>query len=667
MSSLATSAQAKSPSSANVSESKPPESKPSGLPTPSQTPVAKGLVTGGPLSDFVKEVAGPLHLGNPQTAAAMVASYLEFKDNFGAPLKIKNDDQAFTILTAFLQFLLDAQRYADAARILWKPNIFSAEPRSVRMIWDALFQNSQVMVPGSSSMGKSYGIGVWMMLDWLRDPQYTNIQVVGPSENHLERNLFSHLVKLHRASSIPIPGEIRQLEISIDSKNKDSGIFGVVVPVGKKAAGRLQGVKIVQRPVLHPQFGPLSRLRVVLEEAENIPVGIWEDVTNIVSNINGIDRFKVVAPFNPKDPNGPCAIRCEPVDGWESVNCEDSEEWTSKRGWKVVRLEPYKSENVVSGQELFFGLQTKQGMEISIRNSGGVGTAGYYTFVRGWYPPQGVDLAVIPQHLMLELVGTYDFSETPAPTAALDVALEGGDNAIILLGKGGRSTGWRKAPGADGKPGPFLPFVDAFGQPASREVLQIEQIFTVPKGNTLELVAHATRICKGASVRGEHFGEDRTGNGAGVHDILVSSFNSAVKGINPSTSPTERKILQEDTILPCDEYPYLLSELWFALRKYIEFGFVKIAPGVPTDPLNSELTGRRFLLGGKKIKVESKKEYKSRGNKSPDRADALTMLVHVMRLNSGGPPSVTQGQAHEENDASSYAPRVGITDRRDYL
>ena len=981
-------------------------------PTSAIPEMPKGLVAGGPISDFVKEISGPLHLNNRQAAAAMVASYLQIRDDFGATLKIKNDDQANTILTAFLQFLLDGQRYVDAARLLWKPNIFSGEPRSVKMIWDALFQNSQVMIPGSSSMGKcveestpvllasgkripakevkigdilvgddgaprtvlridtgedelfsvtsltgtwkgtanhqlvlecavdrknghggkvsnkafrgaqveptiaefvgwsetkkrcfkqiksgsvpfpeqevqfdpyvygcwlgdgstdmpaitktpgpmleywksyfegigyrnvpnpkkgssactwfardenpadghnrftgfvrgskdesgrrirpeylqnseairlqvlagfidtdgtpapscgfsittkydglkddlvflcrslglrtvewkrthtikslnfsgeywtvyisgpvskipckqkrairdssrstrlerievtpagrgkyvgilvdgnhrfllgdftvvhnSYSLGVWMMLDWLRDPQFTNILVVGPSENHLERNLFSHLVKLHRASSIPIPGELRQLEISIDSKNKDSGIFGVVVPVGKKAAGRLQGVKVLQRPTPHPQFGPLSRVRVVLEEAENIPVGIWEDVTNIVSNTNGIERFKVAAPFNPKDPNGPCAIRCEPDKGWESVDCETSEEWMSKRGWKVVRLDAYKSENVIAGSEIFFGMQTKMGLEKSIQNAGGVGTAGYYTFCRGWYPPQGVDLAVIPQHLMTDLVGTYEFSEPPTPTAAMDVALEGGDNAIIILGKVGRATGWRKAP-IDGKPQPVIPFLDTFNQPTSRDVLQVDQIFTAPKGNTLDLVSHATRICRGAMVRGEHFGVDRTGNGAGVHDLLVANFNSGVKGINPSTAPTERKILAEDTFMPCDEYSYLLSELWFALRKYIEFGFVKISPTVPTDPLHAELTGRRFLLGGKKIKVESKKEYKSRGNKSPDRADALTILVHVVRLNSGGPPSVTRGGSPEEDYGTPFVPTVGVTDRRDYL
>lgn len=618
-----------------------------------------GLVHGGSVTDFVREVSGPLHLGNRGTAATLTARRL------GLTSGLKNDADANAVLFALLQYLLDQQRYVDAATLLWAPNLFSGEPRSVKMIWDAMFTNVAVMIPGAASMGKSYSLGVWMMLDWLRDPNYTNIQVVGPSENHLERNLFSHLVKLHRSSSLPLPGEIRQLEISCDSKNKDSGILGVVVPIGKKAAGRLQGVKVVARPKPHPQFGALTRLRVILEEAENIPVGIFEDVTNIVSNASGVERFKIAAPFNPKDPNSQCAVRCEPLDGWDSIDVETSETWKSKRGWQVVRLDAYRSENVVKGQELFLGMQTKSGLERLIQNAGGVGTPGYFTMARGWYPPQGIDLAVIPQHLVNDIYGLYEFVDTPQPCAALDVALEGGDNAVLVLGRIGLASGWRRPP-VDGKEQPFIPFTDDLGQRIRKPALQVDQIFTLPKGDTVRLVNETARVCRGAYVKGGYLAVDRTGNGAGVHDLLVAQFSPNVRGINGSERPTERRILQEDQKLPCDEYANMLSELWFATKKYIEFGFVKFGPDVARDPLVSELTGRRFLLTSTRTKVETKKDYKSRGNKSPDRADAVTMLVHAVRLNSDGPPSATR-QTQNEMEGPPPEGFVSVTDRMDYL
>lgn len=618
-----------------------------------------GLEHGGELTVFTKEVAGPLHLGNKQTAAFLVAQRLGFKD------PIKTDQQAINLLAGFLQYLLDHNRYVDAATLLWPATLFSGEPDSAKTIFDEAFKNVALMLQGAASMGKSYSIGVYAYLDWRRDPQYTNYQFVGPSEKHLERNLFTHIVKLHNAASIPGPGEVRALEISSDPKEKNSGLFGVVVPTGKKASGRLQGVKVVPRAKEHPQFGKLSRLRVVLEEAENIPVGLWDDVTNIMANARGVETFKIFANYNPKDPNSQVALRAEPVGGWNTLDLETSKTWTSKRGWRVVRLDAYKSENVMQGQEIFFGLQTKEGLDRLIQNAGGVGTSGYYTMARGWYPPQGVDLAVIPQHVLNDVYGKFEFVETPRPLAAVDVALEGGDNAILVLGRMGRAAAWRRA-ASDTQKSELIRFVDEFNNPISKEAIQVDQIFPLPKGDTLKLVAEIRRVCRGAGVSGPFLGVDRTGNGAGVHDMLVAQFHGSVRGINPSSSPTERKILEEDTKLPCDEYAYLLSELWFALRKYIEYGLLKIDPQVPQDPLLQELAGRRFLLSGQKTKVESKKDYKSRGNKSPDRADGLTMFVHTARLNSEGPPSVS-GKNTGEYDGPPQENKISITDRMDYL
>ena len=614
----------------------------------------KGHIYGGAITDFTKDVSLPLHLGNKQAAAMLTLDFL------GQPRPAKmSEEMAIGILQSFLQYLLDEQRYGDAATLLWTPNLFSCQPQSVQRVWDAIFQNSSVMIPGAASMGKSYNVGVWCYLDWRRDPHYTNVLIAGPSEGHLERNLFSHLAKLHKNCSIPGPGELVQLGITLDSVSRDSGIFGIVAPTGKKAAGRLQGVKVLARPHAHAQFGPLSRVRIVLEEAENIPVGLFEDVTNVIGNTRGVERFKIIAPFNPKDPNSPCAVRSEPIDGWNSIDIDESQEWTSKRGWKVVRLDAYKSENVQQDREVFYGMQTREGLDALIQNAGGVGTPGYYTMARGWYPPAGVDLAVIPQHLTHDLYGTYEFADTPTVIGAVDVALEGGDNAIFMLGKFGLATGWKKN-------GTFIPFKNPRGENIRREALQVEQVFTMPKGDTVKLVNEIERICKGAYLKGSFLGIDRAGNGAGVHDILVSQFNAGVKGVNGSHAPTERKILQEDTQLPKDEYSYLISELWFAMRKFIEFGLVKISPTIAQDPLVGELTGRRFLLTGKKIKVESKKEYKSRGNRSPDRADALSILIHVCRLNMEGSPSAL-GSEGVKDAMEDYNPRIGITDRQDNL
>jgi len=615
---------------------------------------------GGKFTEITREAASVLHLGNRDTAAIILAKATDTQ------MPAKPSSQVIeAVLQAWLQFLLDHERYADAANLLWTQNLFTAEPSSVQLLFNAQFDHVANMVPGAASMGKSYDLGVWHYLDWRRDPLYTNVQVIGPSENHLQRNLFSHLVKLHRAATIQFPAEVIQLAITTDPVERSSGIFGVVVPLGKRASGRLQGVKAFARKEPHPILGPLSRVRVMLEEAENIPVGIWDDVTNILSNVRGLERFKIAAPFNPKDPNGPCAQRCEPVDGWTSIDIDKSISWESKRGWHVTRIDAYMSENVLLGTEKYYGLQTKEGLEKVIQNAGGVGTPGYYTMARGWFPPSGVDLAVIPQHLVHDMAGEFQFLETPEICAGVDIALEGEDTAVMCIGRCGFAGGWRRPKTEKFPLGEYVEFRDPANHPVRKYVVQLDTMFNLAKGDTMKLVTQISDACRGAKVNAEYLAVDRTGNGAGVHDILrtLAGF-SGTKGVNPSTSPTEKRILSEDMKLPCDEYAWLISELWFALRKYVEYGFFKQHPNVPTDPLHHEMTGRRFNLGGVKTKVESKKEYKSRGNRSPDRADALTLMLHAVRLNLQGPPSATGTGAHTRA-AGSGKQRIGCTDRQE--
>lgn len=583
------------------------------------------------LTEIATQVAMPLHLDDPISAAQIALEMLSSE-----PQRITNSEDAFTVLNALLQGLLDNELYAEAAKLLWKPTQFSAEPESVRLIFDALFAESQILVQGAASMGKSFSLGVWMYLDWRRDPENTNVLVVGPSENHLQQNLFSHLISLHNNSAIPGPGNPTNLCIALNPHDLYAGIKGVVIPLGKKSAGRLQGVKVKPRKVAHPKLGRMTRLRVVLEEAENIHIGVWEDLVNLSANAANATQFKVVAAYNPKDRSSPVGIRAEPEGGWGSVDVETSFSWYTKRGWKLIRLDGHRSENVLKGQEIYPGLQTTRGLEAVTLQAGGARTSGWYTMARGWYPEDAIDLNVIPPGLLKDehVRGEYVWAEEPENVGFLDVALEGGDNAILCVGRYGKAYGVRKHPDLQHPDGETVFFKTGDGKRLYRNCLQVDSLIKFPKGRTEELVDSAKKACNAIGIKPEFLGVDRTGNGAGVHDLLRTKMGDSVKGINASESSTEMRILTEDLKLPCDEYTLLATELWFATKKWIDVGVVKLGPNVPTSPLIDELGGRRFIQphGNPRVKVESKKEYKSRGHKSPDHADALTGLIHTIRL-----------------------------------
>jgi hypothetical protein len=613
------------------------------------------------VTDLVRRVAHQLHELDDKKAAADLI--LQVKR---ANAQTTSDAEAIQILVTFRQWLLDQGRYADTAALLWPAATFSPHPGSVQLMWQEIRKSSQLMIMGAASVGKSFSLGVWLYLDWLRDPEFTNVKVVGPSEDHLEKNLFSHLVNLHQSAAIPSPGECIRLGITLDPHKRDAGIYGVIVPIGKKAPAKLQGIKVKPRPKPHPLLGRMSRLRIMLEEAEDIPVGIWEDVSNILSNTDGLEQFKIFAAFNPKDQNGACGVRCEPEDGWGHFDLDHSITWKSRRGWNVVRLDGMRSENVIEGKMLYPGLQTKTGVERIIANAGGVNTRGYYTFARGAFPREGSDIVIIPQALLNEAQGEFVFVNS-TPVAGVDIALEGDDNAVMTVGRYGLASGWRMRPTKEKPEGEIRTFVGEDGRPLRRNVIQIDQQFKLPKAETLAMARSIRETCENAGVDPEWLCVDRTVNGAGVHDYLKATWGP-VRGVNPSFSASEIKILAEDTETPFDLYERLVTELWYATRKFFEHSILKISGTMPTERLFHELTTRQFNTSARgKIKVEAKTEYKSRGNKSPDFADSLTLLIHGVRLNVAGPVGTAERGSGSDEAINRFKPRTDATNRFQYL
>jgi len=504
----------------------------------------------------------------------------------------------------------------------------------------------------------SYSGGVWMFLDWLRDSEYTSVNVVGPSENHLKDNLFTHLVTLHNNASLPLPGLIGDLFIGLDPKSRKGAITGIVIPLGKRPSGRLQGRKRVPRRHPHPTLGKLSRIRFMLDEVEKIPIGVWKDVDNIFANLDtDVDGFKIVCAFNPEDAAGPVAQRCEPEKGWENFDKENDEEWISKRGWKVLRLDAAKCENVVQSRVLYPGLQTKEGYDRIIQNAGGVDSSGAQTMARGCFPSQGAIYSVIPASLVLRMRAEFMFAEEPLNVGAADLALEGRDTAEFAAGRFGRAVGIKYQPTFDNPNGREVMFKDKAGARRFRWALQVDQIFSLPKGDTVKMAEAVRDAAVKLKIKPGNLMLDRTGNGAGVHDFLKSLWSEEVRGVNYQQSATERKILEEDTETAKDQYVRAVSELWFALKAWAEFDFLKIAPKALSEELALELGGRRYTTG-KNNKVEGKDDYASRGNKSPNKADALTLLLHGVRIATGCIPSskddlagITGSLSREADDA----------------
>ncbi len=594
---------------------------------------------------LVDEVSSLLHAEKTLDAAKLVVA------STGRTDKIQSKTEAFSVLTSLLHLCLNNDGMEEAAQLLWGPTLFTPKPESTQRVWRAFDTDNFILLMGAASMSKSYSMGVRLLLEWIRDPDHTTVQVIGPSENHLEDNLFSHLVELHRNATIPLPGQIGKLFIGIDPRKRRGAIRGVVVPLGKKSAGRIQGTKRFPRKTPHAIFGPLSRMFIFLDEMVNIPKGIWKDVDNVLANAQGDGGLKVIGAFNPTDQQDEVGRRCEPPTGWASFDADSHFDWKSTRGWRVVRLDSKFSENVVAGKILFSGLQTLEGFNLIIANSGGTDSPGYWTMARGCFPPSGVSMAIIPGGMLNKFKGEFIWQTQPEECAGVDLALRGKDSAFFAKGKFGVASGIILPPSLEHPRGITVFFKDLKNRNAPRFALQLEALFKFPKGDTQEMAEMVIRLCKQTHVKPEWLCVDRTGNGQGVFDIIKYTWSPAVQGINYSESATDRKIMVEDTATPDKLYDRIQTELLFAMRKMIEFDIAKVLPSLDTSELYPQISGRWYRATGKVCRAESKEDYQSRNAaRSPDEADAVSLLFQGARRAAG----VTFGMTPENTTADGY-------------
>lgn len=589
--------------------------------------------------EFSADVARLVHAERMREAAQLVADGCDMR------VRIADDNPKNYLppLQIYLHYLLNNGGMSQAAQLLWTPTQFNPKPQYTKDVWQLFDEASTGLIMGAASCSKSFGMGVRMFLEWIRDPEYTTVRLIGPSEDHLEANLFSHLVSLHTDASIPMPGNVGELFIGRSRRNALGSIKGLIIPVGqKKKAGRLQGTKRKPRPHPHPQFGNLSRLLIFVDEAENVPGGVWSDIDNVIANLDDSapDALKIFMAYNPTNPFDPVGVRAEPIQGWAGFDIDKDYRWKSKRGWNVLRLDGEKSENVLAGVTVFEGLQTRAGLSRIASNAGGVNSPGYLTMGRGAYPKQSLAMNVISAGKLPKARGEFIWYDKPKACGGVDLALEGGAVAVFTVGKFGLATGIKFPPCLKHLNGHTEMFRVGNGPVTPRFGIQADQQIPLPKGDTVAMKDAVIDMAQKAGIRPEFLCVDRTGNGAGVHDLIKNEWSTAVIGVNYSQSPTASRIMTEDEKTCEDEFDRIDSELWFALNAFMEFSVLLLNPSMDMTKLNPQLTQRLYNTPGGRRKVESKKEFKSRGYESPDEADSLNLFVHSVRVGAQLIPSM---------------------------
>lgn len=278
-------------------------------------------------------------------------------------IKTHSKNNYCTIIGSLLNNFLRNNQYEAAAHLLWGGYKFDPTSVLVQETWDSVKKQSKLIIIGGGSLGKSYNLAIWFLLDWLKDPDYTEVRIISTTGEHAKQNVFGQIKEMHSMAMIPLPGDPKGESISIEGRM--GGLFLFKVPQGDSGYGRLRGFHPKPRLKPHPIFGYLSRLRLLLDEAEQTPIGVWEGVDNMLSSDsdeyfkNG--TIKIAAATNPKDKTSQLGIRCEPLDGWMSFRLNSSHRWKSTAGWAIQRLDAARCENVIQRKVVVPGMQTYEG------------------------------------------------------------------------------------------------------------------------------------------------------------------------------------------------------------------------------------------------------------------------------------------------------------------
>ena len=574
------------------------------------------------------------------------------------PASISTPAECWMVAQRYMYRILYARDYAGAALLLWGPEVFDPRPRSCRLIFGALRQNALVNAMGGASSSKTYSGVAYALLDWLLDPEWTSILLVGPDSDHLRRNMFGDLVRLHEGSVIPLPGKADTESLSTD-KRRGMGFFTVALDRGPAASAKLKGAKTKPRSGSdHPLFGRSSRLRILIDEAQQVPVNAWGMLINAISNKESDEHLKVYCAANPSEEASVYGKNCKPSGGWTAIDSVQ-ETWMSETGWAVVRLNAMLSENVRSRKTIFPRLINYEKVMAIIRAAGGDDQAPeVYTQVYGMFPPTGSKAAVIkPTHVELSR-GEWIFSGPTTSYLSFDPAYTG-DRPAVAAGRYGMASAWMDYAGEIHKLKHEMP------------AIQVDSVGVLIRGDTQDMSDQIFVTAKSLGVSAECFGIDRTGIGQGCHDIIRRQWGKAVHGRNAaepadilgicySERASETKVLDEDTDVPVNMYDNTASELWYAAGKLFERGVIKMGKGVDKLAFD-ELVGRRGgRVTGKarKLSVESKDAYKARGNSSPDFADTVTMLIHTIRVREDFAPKAEKTpETPEERVDNSWVPQ----------
>ena len=480
-----------------------------------------------------------------------------------------------------------------------------------------------INVIGHTRASKTFTFAYIVYLDYCANPFETMISLATVTFSGLRTRMWSDLMSAVEQSRIP------STMFKITSSSADMSITnapekgltreqnlarqkfmiqGLAVSKQKDSAARIQGMHAPRRIV-------------VLDEAQGLPDAIYDAEKNAQSAPYG----KFIRLANPEDRYSVFGRECEPKTGWDTVHDTDLAWPTKQKDSICLHLDGFQCHNMELHYKKERGEITKEEYEKNLLPFQPTAeyflgldpdSITYWKFGKGYFPPDGLITKVFNDMFLASAAHDNEsFVYGGTTIACLDPAFEHDDCVLQIFEYGKKRNGqWHVNCLSSHK---IVPKIGGFGG---------------SKPKDYQIAKQVTDICKANGIRPENFIMDKSGNGRGVYAIMQVEWDGSIEGCEFGGKATKR-LLREGDDQPCNEkYAYFVDELWFRAAEWMRYGDVTGLNNLDNET-KDDLSSRLYNQKSKDndlLRVESKKDMKSRIGKSPDFGDAFCLFAELL-------------------------------------
>jgi len=493
------------------------------------------------------------------------------------------------------------QHIKHVIQLLWPDVMARWNDWNELALW-AWTNYDEIGITGCAAAGKTFTFTLLSLVEYLAKPMGTRVALTSTTVPSLRGRIWSEVMKfvkpVHGLFGLNIVDS--QTKIQFTKGDDRSAIVALAVDSGavEQAVGKLQGVH-------------LPRMIIAVDEAAQTNPAIFSARANLAV---GTDFYRFIAIANASSMFDPHGLFCEPRMGWNGIK-DDDEYWETKTG-VCVRFDGLKSPNVKAGKTLYPYLFGQENID-TIRKNFGEGSLEWNSYCRGMWSKSGARNTILDEPTIEEGRARDKAiwqGERIKQIAALDPAFSvDGDDCILRFARVGKAI--------DG---------DLSLQLDDIVRLQLTEDASYPV--SYQIADQTIGELNKRGIAPEDFAIDSTGAGTAIADIISQRWQSGFVRVSFGGAATDAPISTEDPRPAKQIYANRVSQLWGQIRYIIMAGRLK---GLD-DITARELCARIYSLKNERTLLESKREMKKRtkGN-SPDRADALALLVELFVVQNG--------------------------------